>query len=183
MATCTFINYALYYKLGDSEKDKTVEGLGRTLSQTRHLCGSIEQDPDGDHSLVRKKGDSVELHHMRYGDDNPDAHPHTRLAVMALKASFAGLAGFIHQLAANYRANLTDSPYPSWDTTCLDLSALDKPPQQQQQQQQEQLPSINTTSPSVKISTYDAAMAAIWRGLTHTRHPHYASRIFTSPPS
>ena len=55
MATYTYINYALYYKLDDSEKDKCVEGFGQTLSQTGHLCSSIEQDHDGDHLLVRKK--------------------------------------------------------------------------------------------------------------------------------
>ncbi|KAL2195858.1 hypothetical protein P885DRAFT_61626 [Corynascus similis CBS 632.67] len=102
MATYTYINYALYYKLDDSEKDKRVEGLGRILSQTRHLCSSIEQDHDGDHLL------------MHYGHDNPDAHPDAHLDVMAFKASFvrrgmvlvthmhhytndlSGWAGFIH---------------------------------------------------------------------------------------
>ncbi|KAL2143908.1 hypothetical protein VTI28DRAFT_9896 [Corynascus sepedonium] len=135
MATYTYINYALYYKLDDSEKDKCVEGFGQTLSQTGHLCSSIEQDHDGDHLLQ-----------MHYGHDNPDAYPDAHLAVMAFKASFvcggmvlathmqhctnvlSGWAGFIHQLAANYRADLIGSPYPSWDPACLDLSALDKSP-------------------------------------------------------
>jgi hypothetical protein len=66
VATCTFNNYALFFRLDDADKPKAVEGLqhglARTLSQTRHLCATIEQDADGDHSFVRRKGGTVEIH-------------------------------------------------------------------------------------------------------------------------
>ncbi|KAH6850969.1 hypothetical protein B0I37DRAFT_414331 [Chaetomium sp. MPI-CAGE-AT-0009] len=189
VGTCVFNNYALYFKLGDQDKLKAVEvlrcGLERTLSQTRHLSGTIEQGPDGDHWFVRRQNNTVEFRvqwldapddadkypslqdmedshfsaltlgdldlwripHMRFGADNPAAHPDLCPAVMALKASFvrgglvllthmhhlandlSGWASFTQQLADNCRASLTGTPYPPWDPACLVVARqLAKPP-------------------------------------------------------
>ncbi|KAL4751039.1 hypothetical protein BDW72DRAFT_203408 [Aspergillus terricola var. indicus] len=55
----SYNSYALFFRLDDERKPKTVEilkaGLERTLSQTRHLCGTIEKDPEGGHSYVKKE--------------------------------------------------------------------------------------------------------------------------------
>ncbi|KAF5861865.1 hypothetical protein ETB97_012416 [Aspergillus alliaceus] len=65
LAACTYNNYALFFKLDDTEKGKAVgvlkAGLERTLSQARHLCGSIEKDPTGGHSFVKKKDSTVQF--------------------------------------------------------------------------------------------------------------------------
>jgi hypothetical protein len=37
------------------------EGLERTLSQVRQLCGTIERDDDGQHSIVRRKTSTVQF--------------------------------------------------------------------------------------------------------------------------
>ncbi|KAJ0276585.1 hypothetical protein COL940_008180 [Colletotrichum noveboracense] len=37
------------------------KGLERTLSQTRHLVGTIEKDEDGHHSIVKRKSSTVKL--------------------------------------------------------------------------------------------------------------------------
>ncbi|KAK7427750.1 hypothetical protein QQZ08_005688 [Neonectria magnoliae] len=56
-------NYAVFFKQDDAEKQRTAEvlrtGLERTLSQARYLVGSIERDPEGGHSFVKKKKDST----------------------------------------------------------------------------------------------------------------------------
>ncbi|KAL4960776.1 uncharacterized protein BDV14DRAFT_137577 [Aspergillus stella-maris] len=57
-----YFSYALFFQLGGIEKGRVIEvkaGLERTLSQTRHLCGTIEQDPTGDHCFVKKRDSTV----------------------------------------------------------------------------------------------------------------------------
>ena len=66
LSVVTYMNWALFFKLEDDEsKPKAVEvlraGLERTLSQVRHLCGTIERDSDGGHSFVKKKDSTVQL--------------------------------------------------------------------------------------------------------------------------
>jgi hypothetical protein len=62
LTACTYNNFALFFRLDDGDKSKAVgvlkEGLERTLSQARHLCGTMEKDPEGGHSFVKKK-DSI----------------------------------------------------------------------------------------------------------------------------
>ncbi|KAL4949174.1 hypothetical protein BDW69DRAFT_198300 [Aspergillus filifer] len=52
-----------YLSLGGAEKDRVVEvlktGLVRTLSQARHVCGTIGKDPTGGHSFVKKRDSTV----------------------------------------------------------------------------------------------------------------------------
>ncbi|KAL2865303.1 transferase [Aspergillus lucknowensis] len=59
----TYNNYALFFRLADGEKHNAVEvlkaGLERTLSQARHLCGTIERDPSGGHSFYKRKDSTV----------------------------------------------------------------------------------------------------------------------------
>ncbi|GKU08886.1 trichothecene 3-o-acetyltransferase [Fusarium langsethiae] len=63
LTACTYNNYALFFKLDDLEKPKVVEilkaGLQRTLAQARHYCCTIEKDPGGGHSFVKKKDSTV----------------------------------------------------------------------------------------------------------------------------
>lgn len=63
-----YTNYALFFKLADVEKPKTVpvlkRGLEVTLSQCRQLCGVLEEHPDGTGGLCfhKKKQSTVEFH-------------------------------------------------------------------------------------------------------------------------
>ncbi|KAL4770590.1 transferase [Aspergillus nidulans var. acristatus] len=61
----SYNNYALFFRLDDEQKPTAVEilkaGLERTLSQNRHLCGTIETDPEGGHSYVKKKESTVKF--------------------------------------------------------------------------------------------------------------------------
>lgn len=50
------------------------EGLERTLSQTRHLVGTIEKDGDGHHSFVKRKDSTVKLV-LQYLDSSEDNFP------------------------------------------------------------------------------------------------------------
>ncbi len=65
LTVCTYNNYALFFKLEDKDKPRAVEilkeGLERTLSQTRHLCGTIEKDPEGGYSFTKKKESTVQF--------------------------------------------------------------------------------------------------------------------------
>lgn len=65
LTVCTYNNYAVFFRLEDAEKSRIVDvliaGLERTLSQARHLCGTIEKDPAGGHSFVKKKDSTVRL--------------------------------------------------------------------------------------------------------------------------
>jgi hypothetical protein len=61
----TYNNYALFFRLADEDKRNTAEvlkaGLERTLSQTRHLCGTIEKDTTGGHSFYKKRDSTVQF--------------------------------------------------------------------------------------------------------------------------
>lgn len=66
LSLVSYNNYALFFRLDDADKPKAVEllkaGLERTLSQVRHLCSTIEKDPTGGHSFVKKKDTTVQFH-------------------------------------------------------------------------------------------------------------------------
>ncbi|KAH6620987.1 hypothetical protein B0J18DRAFT_398954 [Chaetomium sp. MPI-SDFR-AT-0129] len=70
LASSSYLNYALYFQLDNHDthaQSKALaalrHGLERTLSQARHLCSTLERDPDGDgYSFVHKKDDTVEFH-------------------------------------------------------------------------------------------------------------------------
>lgn len=59
----SYNNYALFFKLDNVDKPKVVDvlkaGLERTLSQTRHLCGTIEKDSTDGYSFVKRKDSTV----------------------------------------------------------------------------------------------------------------------------
>jgi hypothetical protein len=57
LSACTYNMYALFFRLDESLSSTAVEalkaGLERTLSQARHLCGTIEKDSEkGQHGQV-----------------------------------------------------------------------------------------------------------------------------------
>ncbi|KAK7740745.1 hypothetical protein SLS53_005213 [Cytospora paraplurivora] len=60
-----YCHFALYFRLDDdAEQKETVatvlrEGLEKTLSQVRHLCGTIEKDKGGGFSFVKKRDTTV----------------------------------------------------------------------------------------------------------------------------
>ncbi|CAO2651405.1 Nn.00g039750.m01.CDS01 [Neocucurbitaria sp. VM-36] len=97
LSTTTYTNTALFFKLEDAEKtfvlnqalcreskftdssDSKVaailkEGLERTLSQVRHLVGTIERDEDGHHSIVKRKSSTVKFV-IQYLDSPEDKFP------------------------------------------------------------------------------------------------------------
>lgn len=78
LAPCTYNNYALFFQLDGAKRGQVVEalkaGLERTFSQARHLVGRIEEDAEGGHSFVRRKGDTVEFQ-VQYLDSPEDGHP------------------------------------------------------------------------------------------------------------
>ncbi|KAJ5779432.1 Transferase [Penicillium paradoxum] len=63
LTACTYNNYALFFRVDDTDKPRVADvlktGLERTLSQIRHICGTIEKDPSGGHSFVKKKDSTV----------------------------------------------------------------------------------------------------------------------------
>jgi hypothetical protein len=84
LSTTTYTNTAAFFKLEDTEKTLVLycplrieskfantsyrkvaailkEGLERTLSQVRHLVGTIERDEDGHHSIIRRKRSTVKF--------------------------------------------------------------------------------------------------------------------------
>lgn len=75
---CAYNHMAVFFRMEDAIKEDAVTilkaGLERTLSQARHLCGTIEPDDDGGFSIVRKKGSTVRfvVHQLDPLDDN---HP------------------------------------------------------------------------------------------------------------
>ncbi|KAK3297700.1 uncharacterized protein B0H64DRAFT_357742 [Chaetomium fimeti] len=97
------------------------------------------QDMEDAHFRAQVLGDLDlwQIPQMRYGGDNPEAHPDRRPSVLGFKASFVrgglvlvthvhhlandttGWASFIQQLAENCRASVTGTPYPPWDPACL----------------------------------------------------------------
>lgn len=64
--TCSWLPLALFFKLEDIDKPPVLEtlkhGLERTLSQTRQLCGRLEQDPNGGFSFVKRRDSTVPFH-------------------------------------------------------------------------------------------------------------------------
>lgn len=65
LTACTYNNYALFFRIKSTDTERIIEvlkaGLERTLSQTRHLCGTIERDPEGGHSFVKRKNGTVKF--------------------------------------------------------------------------------------------------------------------------
>lgn len=65
LTACTYNHYALFFRIDDTHKNAAIDvlraGLERTLSQARHLCGTIEKDPTGGHSFVKKKDSTVKF--------------------------------------------------------------------------------------------------------------------------
>ncbi|KAK8136733.1 Acyl transferase [Apiospora sp. TS-2023a] len=58
-----YCQFALYFRLDDAHRDQAAQvlqqGLERTLSQVRHLCGTIEKDEGGGFSFVKKRDTTV----------------------------------------------------------------------------------------------------------------------------
>jgi hypothetical protein len=71
-----FTNYAVFFKLTDEEKPKTIPVLKRGLevlfSQCRPLAGRVEAHPDGGWCFHRRKDDTVEFH-VQWLDGPEDA--------------------------------------------------------------------------------------------------------------
>lgn len=63
LISLTYCNFAIFFRLADEDKPRVVDilkaGLSRTLSQVRNLCGTIEKDPGGGHSFVKKRDSTV----------------------------------------------------------------------------------------------------------------------------
>ncbi|KAF7553527.1 hypothetical protein G7Z17_g3539 [Cylindrodendrum hubeiense] len=61
-----YTNYALFFKLSDVDKPKTIpvlkRGLEVMLSQCRQLCGIIEEHPDGGLCFHKKRQSTVQFH-------------------------------------------------------------------------------------------------------------------------
>lgn len=77
LVACLYVSYAIFFKIDDDFlKPKIAEvlkqGLEKTLSQTRHLCGTIEQEADGMHSFVKKRNSTVK-YVVQYADGPEDA--------------------------------------------------------------------------------------------------------------
>lgn len=64
-----YCHFALYFRLDDgddgSKREATArvlrQGLEKTLSQVRHLCGKLEKDPEGGFSFVKKRDTTVKF--------------------------------------------------------------------------------------------------------------------------
>ncbi|KAE9582304.1 Acyltransferase easC [Colletotrichum fructicola] len=78
LSAMTYNNYALFFRLNDEQKSQVADilkkGLERTLSQTRHLVGTIEKDEDGHHSIVKRKSSTVKFI-VQYLDLPADVFP------------------------------------------------------------------------------------------------------------
>lgn len=66
LSACTYNNYAAFFELSDDQKPQVAavlkEGLEWTLSQSRHLVGTIQKNAtNDDHSFVKKSDSSVEF--------------------------------------------------------------------------------------------------------------------------
>ncbi|KAL4879182.1 transferase family-domain-containing protein [Aspergillus karnatakaensis] len=82
LSVCSYNMYALFFRL-DTDNESNIQqaisilkaGLERTLSQTRHLCGTIEKDPEGagGHSFVTKRGSTVRFIVQWLTTLNPDS--------------------------------------------------------------------------------------------------------------
>ncbi|KAJ5287309.1 Transferase [Penicillium angulare] len=66
LTPCTYNNYALFFEIDDANKPRVAavlkQGLEMTLSQARHICGSIEKDTDGGYSFVKKRDSTVRFY-------------------------------------------------------------------------------------------------------------------------
>lgn len=76
LCACVYTSYAIFFRIDNDEDKPRVatllkQGLERTLSRTRHLCGTIEKDPQEGHSFVKKKDSTVEFV-VQYLDDDED---------------------------------------------------------------------------------------------------------------
>ncbi|KAK7752871.1 hypothetical protein SLS62_005213 [Diatrype stigma] len=80
LPACSYLNFALFFKLDDyilddEQKGEAVEilklGLERTISQVRHVCGTIEKDEGGGHTFAKKKDSTVKfvVQHLDSPDD------------------------------------------------------------------------------------------------------------------
>lgn len=74
----TYNHYVVYFRVDDADKDRAFDvlraGLERTLSQAKYFCSTIEKDPEGGHSFVKKKDSTVKLVLQRLdlpGDNYP----------------------------------------------------------------------------------------------------------------
>ncbi|KAF7537487.1 hypothetical protein G7054_g3672 [Neopestalotiopsis clavispora] len=74
----TYNHYVVYFRVDDADKDRAVDvlraGLEKTLSQAKYFCSTIEKDPEGGHSFVKKKDSTVKLVLQRLdlpGDNYP----------------------------------------------------------------------------------------------------------------
>lgn len=67
-----YCHFALYFRLNDDDDDDVErsreniarvlkQGLEKTLSQVRHLCGTLEKDPEGGFSFVKKRDTTVKF--------------------------------------------------------------------------------------------------------------------------
>ncbi|KAK2032277.1 hypothetical protein LX32DRAFT_710805 [Colletotrichum zoysiae] len=72
----SYNQYALFFRLEDTEKPRVVKvlkaSLERTLAQVRHFNGRIEKDPRGGHSFTKRKDDTVRFV-VQWLDDPEDA--------------------------------------------------------------------------------------------------------------
>ena len=128
------------------------------------------QDMEDSHFTTQALGDLDlwQIPHLRYGADNPAAHPDSRPVALAFKASFirgglvlvthmhhlandlSGWASFVQQLADNCHASLTDTNYPPWDPASLVVARrIAKPPVPDDQKVDRPAPMLN--DPSVPL--------------------------------
>lgn len=74
---CSYTQYAVFFRLDDDRKTHAVDilraGLERTLSQASHMCGTIEPDPEGGLSFVKKKPSAVQfvVHRLESSHHHP----------------------------------------------------------------------------------------------------------------
>ncbi|KAK7984765.1 hypothetical protein PG988_002387 [Apiospora saccharicola] len=70
---CLYNHYVIFWRLEHDTKEHAIAvlraGLEKTLSQARHLAGTIEQDPDRGYSFVKRKESTTKLVIMRYDSD------------------------------------------------------------------------------------------------------------------
>ncbi|KAI1337554.1 transferase family-domain-containing protein [Xylariaceae sp. FL0016] len=73
--TLTYNQYMVFFRADDAQKDQACkilkEGLEKTLSQAKYMCGKIETDPEGGHSFVKRKDSTVRFVIRKFdsGDD------------------------------------------------------------------------------------------------------------------
>ncbi|KAJ4152359.1 hypothetical protein NW754_004152 [Fusarium falciforme] len=162
LTACTYNNYALFFRLDDADKPRAVEvlkaGLERTLSQSRHYCGTIEKDPGGGHSFVKKKDSTVRFvvqwldspHHDYPSFDEIEKKHFNAVALGDLELWSVPPMTYgekpeadpnNHPVASAFKANFlaencfafaNKTPFPDWDPSNLDLARLCKrePPEQ-----------------------------------------------------